>query len=113
MAEPDVFTLRVDEEIIEDKDLFLVDRTVVTGWTWIDQKVSVEAELLHDVFPVVWVVPVDPGIGEVDLVAEGPILFYWVLCQSRHTVEAIVDADAVPVHRCGYKRLVGEVNEDS
>ena len=90
-------TVLGDEKVVQHEDLFSVDRIEVGRARGPDQQVAVESEVLLDVLPVVWVVPVDSGISK-----ENPILecipgLYRVLRHPGHTIERIIETHAVPV----------------
>ena len=100
------------EEVVHHQDFFPVGRGVVVGLARLDEHVAVQPQVLQDVFAVVRVVPVDPRILEVDLVAEGLAGLHRVLSDAGHAVGRVVEAEAVPVDGRRPLDRVGEVHRD-
>src|SRR5512145_1179495 len=63
-----------------------------------DQQVAVETELLLDVFADMRVIPIDARIWKAHAVGERATRRYRGLREIGHTVELVVEPDAVPVH---------------
>ena len=70
------------------------------------QQVAVEPQVLLDVLAHVRVIPVDAGVGEAKPVGELAAGRDRSLGEARDAVEAVVQPDAVPVHRGGLRQAI-------
>ena len=59
-----------DENIVQREDQLPVDVRPVRRVGWLYDDGAVKTHLLREVFPDVWVVPIKPGIGELELIGE-------------------------------------------
>ena len=100
------------QEIVEHQHLFPVRGTVLRPVGRTHQHVSVEAELLLDILTHVWVVPVDPTVGEAHAVCEGTAWGNGRLGEVRHAVKPVIESDAMPVHGGRFGQAVGERHDD-
>ena len=69
----------VHQQVVEDQRLLVVDRAVVGRLGRPDEQVPVQAEILLHILAHVWVIPVDPGVAEKDLVPERLAVSDWRL----------------------------------
>ena len=101
-----------DQQVVEHQHLFAIGGREVVWLARLHQQVAVEAEVLQDVLAMMRVIPVDAGIGEMHLVVERLAGRDRLLGDMRHPVEAIVQAQAVPVDRRGEVSAVGKSHGD-
>ena len=102
----------VEEQVVEHQHLLAVGRTEVARVGRLHLQRAVQPQILLDVLAVVRVVPVDAGVREVDAVAERPARFDRRLRQPGNAVEAVLEADAVPVDGGRQVEPVGDVDGD-
>ena len=105
-------TVGGEQQIVEEKNGFMMHGAKVVRVTRVDAQVAVEAEFLLDIFAVVRVVPVDPGIGKVDAVLKAVAWIHGGLCDARHAIVPVVEPNAVPVNRSREVELVREIDRD-
>ena len=99
------------QDVVERDAQLAVRRRPVVGVRGLDDHVAVEAHLLAVVLADVRVVPVDAGIRERDAAGEAPADGDRRLRLVR-AVGAVVQAQAVPVHRRLQVALVDDVDLD-
>ena len=88
----------VDEQIVHHDELLAARRAEVVVALGVDHHVAVESPVLLDVLAHMRVVPVEPRVGEDDFVDEGLAGRDRILGDAGYAVEAVVEAEAVPVY---------------
>ena len=89
----------LDQHVVEGDRQLAVDRRPVVGVVGLDDDPGVEAHLLGEVLADVRVVPVEARVGEREAVGELAAVRDRRLRLVGHAVEAVFEAQAVPVQR--------------
>ena len=101
-----------NEQVVEHQHFIAVGGRVIAGIARRDQQVAVEAEILQHVLAMVRVIPVDTRIAEMHAVFERLARRDRILRQMRHTVESIVQPDAVPMDGRRKVRAIDEAHRN-
>ena len=88
----------LNQQVVEREGQFPVDGRPVRRIGGLDDDRAVQAHLLREVFTHVRVVPIEAGVGELDLAAVRAAHRDRFLRLVRYTVIAVLQPQAVPVH---------------
>ena len=103
----------VDQEVVHHDELLAGGGAEVVGARRVDEHVAVESAVLLDVFAHVRVVPVEARVGKDDLVDELAAGGDGWLGDVGDAVEAVLEAEAVPVDRGRQVDRVREADDDA
>jgi hypothetical protein len=99
----------LDQDVVERQRALAVRRRPVVALAWRHDDGAVQAHFLSVVLADVRVVPVRAGVGHAELVGERAAHRDGRLCGVR-AVEAVVEPQAVPVHRGWRIAVVGHAH---
>ena len=102
----------LDQEVVEGEGQLSIDRGPVFRFGRLHHDRAVQAHLLPEVLADVGVVPVEPRIGELDLVGERSFNQDRLLGLVRDPVVAVLQPQPVPVHGRVDGTLVRHLDSD-